>query len=54
MDKELICQEKNCNTAFIFTAGEQDFFESKGFSAPKRCPECREKKKKQSEGKDRQ
>ena len=35
----LICCD--CNRPFIFSAGEQTFFWSKGLSAPKRCPQCR-------------
>lgn len=42
-DKKIIC--KDCGKEFIFTVGEQKFFESKGFTAPARCKECREKRK---------
>ncbi|RZN14186.1 MAG: cytochrome C551 [Methanosarcinales archaeon] len=42
-DKTLTCQD--CSEEFIFTAGEQEFFEEKGFDEPKRCKECRDKKK---------
>ena len=39
-DKTLICV--NCGGEFIFTAGEQEFFNSRGFSnEPKRCRSCR-------------
>ena len=39
-DKTLICKE--CGAEFIFTAGEQEFYESKGFvNEPQRCKECR-------------
>jgi CxxC-x17-CxxC domain-containing protein len=39
-DKTLTCRE--CGTNFTFTAGEQEFFASKGFTnEPSRCPECR-------------
>lgn len=38
-DKTLKCQ--NCGKEFTFTAGEQEFYASKGFSEPKKCPECR-------------
>lgn len=39
-DKALICQE--CGKEFVWTAGEQEFYASKGFTnEPKRCPECR-------------
>jgi hypothetical protein len=39
----LICID--CNSDFIFTSGEQQFFWSKGLAEPKRCPECRKLRK---------
>ena len=39
-DRTLVCVE--CGAEFIFTAGEQEFFNSRGFSnEPKRCRSCR-------------
>jgi CxxC-x17-CxxC domain-containing protein len=39
-DKALTCRD--CGRAFTFTAGEQDFYASKGFAnEPTRCPACR-------------
>ncbi len=38
-DRVLICED--CEEEFIFDVGEQRFFKSKGFSDPKRCPDCR-------------
>lgn len=39
-DKSLIC--KDCGAEFIFTAGEQEFYEAKGFTnEPQRCKDCR-------------
>ena len=39
-DRTLICVE--CGGEFIFTAGEQEFFNARGFSnEPKRCRSCR-------------
>ena len=35
----------DCSTEFTFSAGEQFFFWSKGLSEPKRCPQCRLKRK---------
>lgn len=35
----------DCGQPFIFSAGEQAFFWSKGLSQPKRCPACRERRK---------
>ena len=38
-DKTLVCVE--CGAEFIFTAGEQEFFNSRGFTnEPKRCRSC--------------
>ena len=35
----------DCNKDFIFTEGEQQFFEEKGYSEPIRCKELPEQKK---------
>ena len=46
-DKNLDCVE--CEKPFVFTAGEQEFFNSRGYTnEPKRCPECRESRKSRS------
>lgn len=43
-DKTLVCQD--CGNEFVFTAGEQAFYKEKGLdNEPKRCKECREKRK---------
>ena len=34
-----------CKQDFIFTEGEQKFFETNNFSKPKRCKPCREERK---------
>jgi len=40
VDKTLTCSD--CGSAFTFTAGEQEFHQSKGFTnEPRRCPTCR-------------
>ncbi len=45
-DKSIQCSD--CGTAFTFSAGEQEFFQSKGFTnEPKRCPSCRRANKAQ-------
>ena len=42
-DKEIVCRE--CGAAFVWTAGEQEFFEKKGLTnIPSRCPICRKKR----------
>ena len=39
-DKSIQCSD--CKTTFTFSAGEQEFFQSKGLTnEPKRCPSCR-------------
>ena len=39
-DKTLTCRE--CSAQFTFTAGEQEFYQSRGLlNEPGRCPECR-------------
>jgi CxxC-x17-CxxC domain-containing protein len=39
-DKTLTCVE--CGSSFVFTAGEQEFHASKGFTnEPRRCSSCR-------------
>ena len=46
-DKTLVCKE--CGAEFVFSAGEQEFYASRGFqNEPQRCKECREKKKESS------
>lgn len=42
-DKTIKC--KDCGKDFTFTAGEQEFYEQKGFNAPVRCVSCRNKRK---------
>src|SRR5205814_9413514 len=47
-DSTLTCRD--CGQAFTFTAGEQDFYASRGFSEPSRCPDCRAARKSQRDG----
>lgn len=43
-DKTIVC--KDCGTEFVFTVGEQEFYEEKGFTnEPVRCKACRAAKK---------
>jgi CxxC-x17-CxxC domain-containing protein len=40
VDKLLTCRD--CGKEFVFTAGEQQFYASKGLQhEPRRCPDCR-------------
>ena len=44
VDREIVCLD--CTQPFVFTAGEQEFYERKGFKEePKRCKPCRETRK---------
>src|SRR5437763_14118609 len=47
-DMTLTCRD--CQQAFTFTSGEQDFYASRGFSEPSRCPDCRAARKAQRDG----
>jgi CxxC-x17-CxxC domain-containing protein len=42
-DRTVRCED--CRSTFVFTAGEQAFYEERGFSEPKRCPSCRAARK---------
>jgi len=43
-DKSLTCRD--CGNAFVWTAGEQEFYQQKGLlHEPQRCPDCRKKAK---------
>ena len=43
-DRSIQCSD--CGATFTFTAGEQEFFASRGYTNdPKRCPECRQARK---------
>ena len=45
-DETLVC--KDCGAEFVFTGGEKEFYDSKGFeNKPQRCPECRRARKQQ-------
>ncbi|MCX5998614.1 MAG: zinc-ribbon domain containing protein, partial [Chloroflexi bacterium] len=48
-DKTLECVE--CGASFTFTASEQEFFATKGYTnEPKRCPQCRQANKQRRGG----
>jgi len=42
-DTELACTD--CGNSFVFSGSEQEFYASRGFQNPKRCPACREQRK---------
>jgi hypothetical protein len=43
--RKLVCCE--CGTSFLFTGGEQHYYESHKLSEPKRCSTCRKARKQQ-------
>ena len=48
-DKTLQCAD--CGQEFTFTAGEQEFYASRGFqNEPRRCQDCRRTRKQQRYG----
>jgi len=48
-DKTIQCSD--CGTDFSFTAEEQEFYQSKGYTnEPKRCPSCRQARKTERNG----
>lgn len=48
-DKSLQCSD--CGATFTFSAEEQEFFHTKGFTnEPKRCPDCRRARKSDRNG----
>ena len=48
-DKTLVCVD--CGAEFIFTVGEQEFFNSRGFvNDPKRCQSCRSARRAEQRG----
>lgn len=42
-DKEIKCID--CGSMFSWTAQEQQYYASKRLSEPKRCPECRRRRR---------
>ena len=46
-DKTITCRD--CGSEFIFSVGEQEFYQEKGFTnEPRRCISCRRAKKEQN------
>ncbi|HEU0165720.1 MAG TPA: zinc-ribbon domain containing protein [Thermomicrobiales bacterium] len=44
-ERTLTCRD--CGQEFVFTTGEQEFYQQRGFSDPQRCPTCRQARKAQ-------
>ena len=49
-DKNLTCSD--CGQEFQFSADDQEFYASRGFSEPKRCRSCRAQRRSEREGGD--
>ena len=48
-DKSLVCRD--CGISFVFTAGEQAFYEEKGLAhSPQRCSACRSNRRRERNG----
>ena len=47
-DQNLTCND--CGKQFTFTESESEFYRSKGFTTPGRCPDCRAARKAAREG----
>jgi CxxC-x17-CxxC domain-containing protein len=47
-DLQLTCSD--CGQEFTFTSADQQFFQERGYSAPKRCKPCRQAKKAEQGG----
>ena len=47
-DQQLQCVE--CGEEFIFSAEDQEFYQQKRYSEPKRCPTCRANRKVRNAG----
>lgn len=47
-DYEIKCCD--CTQSFTFKAEDQEFYQARGFSEPKRCPQCRQARKANNNG----
>ena len=48
VDREIVCRD--CSSAFVFSAGQQQFFVDRGLQDPKRCPQCRQTRRRERDG----
>jgi hypothetical protein len=46
-DKQILCAD--CGQPFLLTTGEQEFYQERGMSEPKRCKDCRQARKAERE-----
>ena len=47
-DKNINCVD--CVASFVFSVRDQEFYQSKNYSEPKRCRKCRDLKKQRIQG----
>jgi CxxC-x17-CxxC domain-containing protein len=47
---DLLLTCSDCGQEFVFTAGEQQFFQERGYSSPRRCKPCRQAKQGAGQG----
>jgi len=47
-DKSVMCAD--CGNEFVFTEGEQEYYQERGFTEPKRCKACRDLRKRNRDG----
>ena len=47
---DLLLTCSDCGQEFTFTAGEQQFFQERGYSSPRRCKPCRQAKQNSAGG----
>ncbi len=47
-DKQIECAD--CRRQFTFTAGEQEFYQQRNMSDPRRCKDCRDARKANRDG----
>lgn len=50
MSEDLSLKCRECREEFVWTAGEQGFYEQHDLARPARCKPCRAKRKAQSQG----
>jgi CxxC-x17-CxxC domain-containing protein len=48
--QEITLQCADCSQDFIFTPEEQEFYQQKGYSQPKRCAACRSQNRQNKSG----
>ncbi len=44
MSGDLLLTCSDCGQEFVFTLGEQQFYQERGYSSPRRCKPCRQAK----------